>query len=560
MARPTEPPLPTWRLLLLCGAGALAYGALSRLWPEADARLSLFALGLALLFPLSAWTRARGRRGARALLWVGVLGCWALAAPRLSDSPGRALLAFLLGGSLLAGGLAPPQSSPRRARRLGAPWWEPVLHDPARLLVVSFLLSGLAGGALLSLPWAVTQPISGLDALFTSFSAVCVTGLIVLDTPVAFTGFGQAAILLLIQVGGLGIMAFSTAALFLMGRRLSLEHEAAVSQLFGEHGGGLGRAVRQVFVITFGVEALGAVVLSGLFWRAGDPLGQAAWRGLFTAISAFCNAGFALQSESLIPYQDSPAILHAVAALIVLGGLGPVVVGLLPHLIRRRRLSPQAKLVLAATALLLIGPALFLAAAEWDRGLGTVSGAGAKLSNAWFQSVTLRTAGFNSIDLTRLGPASITLSLAIMVVGGCPGGTAGGIKTTTAALLFLATWAGVRGRDQVSVFGFRVGRRTIFKAFATVALFAYAAFLALVALQLTQSTPFLRLLFEVISALATVGLSLGATAELDGVGKVIVITCMLAGRVGPLTLFLLLAEPERAAGRWQRPRAEIATG
>ena len=547
--------------MALCGCGLGLVLVLRSLDSQVGPPLLAASVAAGLLFPLAGLlARAVWRRAATATLWAGVLVGWAALAPQLVGRPAGALLCFLAGGCVLAFGLpdAPP---PPRLRVRTRRWWEPILNDPAYLLAVTFCSSGLLGGLLLALPWATTGPISLLDAFFTSFSAVCVTGLIVLDTPEAFTPAGQAMILLLIQVGGLGIMAFSTAALVLLGQRLSLRHEAALSQLFSnEDRGQLRDALSKVFAVTAGAELCGALALAALFWRGGDPLGRALWRGAFTSVSAFCNAGFALQSASLVPYQGQPAVLHVVALLIVVGGLGPAVVVLVPRALRGGSVHPQAKLVLAMSAFLLLAPALFVALAEWDRGLAGLGGPAVKLSNAWFQSVTLRTAGFNSIDLTQLQPATLTLMTVLMAIGGSPGGTAGGIKTTTVALLGLATWATIRGRRDVVAFGYSVDYRTLAKALASALLFAGGALLALIVLQLTQTIDFVPLTFEAVSALATVGLSLGATAELDSVGKLVVIACMFAGRVGPLTLMLLFARPERPGARWGRPRAEIATG
>jgi len=532
--------------------GGLAQGPLG--WGGAYGALAL-AMALGLRW---AWRTRQERPGRwRTLTEATVIGC---AAAALLAVVGQDLSSIPLVLVLSVHGLTAwrqRHSVPWEAES----WWEPVFHEPARMLVATFLGSGVVGGLILSLPVSTTRPVDLLDTVFTSFSAVCVTGLIVLDTPNDFSPFGQAVILLLIQVGGLGIMTFSTAALVLFGRRLSLRHEAAVSQLLSnEDRSNLHTAVRQVFLVTFAAESIGALILTALFTAGGEPLASASWRGAFTAVSAFCNAGFALQTDSLIPYQGSSTVLHVVAVLIVLGGIGPVTIAFIPRLLRRRTVPLQAKLVLVMTGCLLVLPAVFLALAEWNHGFTPVDGAADKLSNAWFQSVTLRTAGFNSVDLTALRPATLTVMMALMFVGGSPGSTAGGVKTTTAALAVLASWAAIRGRAHVEVFGVRVAQASIYKTAAVMTLGALGAITALVALMLTQDIAFKSALFEVVSALGTVGLSLGATGELDSVGKVLIIACMFAGRVGPLTLFVLLAQQGQRSAPWGRPEQDVAIG
>lgn len=427
-----------------------------------------------------------------------------------------------------------------------------VLASPARLLVASFTAIAVVGWFVLLLPMASTAPgsIRSLDALFTAVSATCVTGLIVLDTPTDFTWFGQAAILVLIQLGGLGIMTFAAAGAVFLGRRLGVREEALAASLVG------GAAVRRdletalgtVLRVTFWTEGLGAAVLTPLFLLDGDGLGQALWRAVFTSVSAFCNAGFALQTESLVPYQHSPAVLLTVSAIIAVGGLGPLVVVATP-ILRRGRGTLHAKLVVATTLALLVVPAALFLALEWNGTLGGMN-VGDKLVNAWFQSVTLRTAGFNSIDFGALHPATWTVSIVCMFIGGSPGSTAGGAKTTTLAVMVLAVVAAVRGRAEASVFGRRIPHRTVYEATAITTVGVLSAAGALVAMQVTQAVPTDRALFEVVSALGTVGLTMGATGALDDVGKLLIIACMFAGRVGPLTLFIFLVGRARPGRRY----------
>ncbi len=439
--------------------------------------------------------------------------------------------------------------------------WDLVLAYPARLLVVTFLLLCTIGTVALALPGSSSsgRSVGLLDAAFTAVSAACVTGLIVLDTPNAFGFSGQLALLVLIQLGGLGIMSFSTAAFGLLGRRLSLRHEGSVAGLIGERDrGDLFNALRRLLALTFGAEAAGAILLAALFITEGDTVWQALWRGLFTAVSAFCNAGFALQSDNLVSYQNNGFILHIVAALIVVGGLSPTVALAAPRLLWGKSVPMQAKLVLTATGVLLVGGTLAIAILEWNHTLSDLSFWN-RLNNAWLQSVTLRTAGFNSVDFAAVQPAVLSLMMLFMFVGGSPGGTAGGIKTTTAMVLLLTVMGSIQGRWEAGAFGRRIPHRTVYKAAVITTIGLLSALGGFIALQLTQTLPNDVALFEVVSAFGTVGLSIGGTALLDGVGKVVIMAAMFMGRVGPLTLFIFLAGRSTSAP-WERPEEEIDVG
>ncbi|MFO7564543.1 MAG: potassium transporter TrkG [Enhygromyxa sp.] len=443
-----------------------------------------------------------------------------------------------------------------------AGWSDVLLEQPARLLVGSFLLAGLAGAVALSLPiCAVEGRVLLLDAAFTSFSAICVTGLVVLDTGTDFSRVGQGVILVLIQVGGLGIMAFSTAAMVVLGQRLSLKQEGAAIELLGaDRRTGINVALRRMLIVTGMSELAGAATLTGLFLWHGDDWLEAGWRGLFTAVSAFCNAGFALQSDSLIDYQHSPLILHVVGLMVIVGGLGPAVVVVAPEaLLRWRRVSLHARIVLVTSAVLLTVPTFLIAALEWNHSLAGL-GIADRLHNAWFQSLTTRTAGFNSVDLTAMTPATQTLMEALMFVGGSPGSTAGGIKTTTLFVIVSSVIAVTRQRPSVVWSGWTIPHATVVRTAAVVTLGALSVVFGVFAIQLTQGLDTQMTIFEVVSALGTVGLSIGGTAELDSVGKQIIIVCMFMGRVAPLTLFLLFTRPVSQDGSWTYPEQEITVG
>jgi trk system potassium uptake protein TrkH len=464
-----------------------------------------------------------------------------------------AITHVLAASSLLAVWLAPGASA----------IWAGVIGDPARLLIVTFAALCFGGSALLALPVAsaIGSSVGVLDAAFTAVSAVCVTGLAVLDTPRAFSFVGQAFILLLIQLGGLGIMTFYSAAFSLLGKRLSLRHERAIAGALSiEDRGHLFGALGRVLRVTVIAESLGAAVLFARFLREDASAADALWRAVFTSISAFCNAGFALQSNSLIGYNQDPLILHAIALLVIAGGLSPIAITSLPKALSGRRTTLQVRLVLTTTAILLVAGFLGFATFEWTnpKTLGELSYPD-RLHNAWFQSVTTRTAGFNAIDIAAMRPATQTLTIGLMFIGGSPGSTAGGAKTTTIAVLLLAVGAALRRRTEVTVFGRRLGHATVYRAAAVFMVGVSGALAALVAVQLTQPIELGPAVFEVVSAIATVGLSVGATGTLDSVGKVIIIGCMFAGRVGPLTLFLFLTEP-RDQPSWERPEEEVDVG
>lgn len=499
------------------------------------------AVGLALRYSFSAENPDLTRRAPAVLGALSVLVAAALAGRSPAGAVAVSTLAPL--GALLA----------TRRAAAAAPAlpgvWEVILGDPARVLVATFAAICVTGGVLLSSgPAAAAAEVPFLDALFMAVSATCVTGLGVIDITTAFSGLGRVILLLLIQVGGLGIMTFSAAALTLLGQRLSVRHERTMTGLLGAEGPGhLQAELKRVLGVTFAIEGLGAAALTGLFLQAGDSPGDALWRGVFTSISAFCNAGFALQSDSLVGYQTNPGVLHVVGLLIIFGGLGPAVILAAPRLVRGGYMSLHARLSWVTAAALLVLPTLIIAGAEWGNALAGLSTAD-RVHNAWFQSVTLRTAGFNSIDLAALNPATVLTMILMMFIGGGPGSTAGGIKTTTAAILVLAVLAAVRGQEHAEAFGRRIPTATVYRAIAITTVGALVAFVAALGVLLTQAMPPLTALFEVVSALGTVGLTIGGTPLLDEVGKVLIIVCMFMGRVGPLTLFLLLNEARATAG------------
>jgi trk system potassium uptake protein TrkH len=423
--------------------------------------------------------------------------------------------------------------------------WDIFLSHPARVLVVTFLGLCVMGTLLLLLPIAAQDRTVGfVDAGFTAVSAVCVTGLIVLDTPNDFTGYGQFFILVLIQLGGLGIMGITTVGLHTMGRRLSLTHERVLASMADTNHKDLVQSLVTILKFTFAAESLGAVLLTFMFYTAGDPVSQAVWRGVFTAVSAFCNAGFALQSDSLMSWHTTPAVLHIVATLIIFGGMAPATSLVIPKWLAGRQVPIPARIALIASIVLLFLGTVFIMAFEWGGLLAGMS-VSDKIQNAWFQSVTLRTAGFNSLDIAGIAHPTFLLMLVFMFIGGSPGGTAGGVKTTTIGILAMTFFANITNRREVVLQNRRIRAVTVFRAITIVGAGLLLWFGVVLMLEVTQpQIPVRDLIFEATSALGTVGLSTGATGLLDEIGKIIIIIAMFCGRIGPVTLFMLLSDPQ----------------
>jgi len=457
----------------------------------------------------------------------------------------------------------------RLARILAGEWM-----SPARLLLLSFaglIAVGTVGLATIPALY-VGEPLSWLDALFTATSAVCVTGLIVVDTATRFTPLGQAYLLAMIQLGGLGILTFTTVVILAMGRRVSLRQRAAVGQGPDEVADLEFRHVlRSVIVFTFTFEAVGAL---GLFMVWLPTLGAptALWAAVFHAVSAFCNAGFSTFSESLMGSAGSPAALTVVMFLIVAGGIGFLTLTELRRYMsereggRRRRLSLHTRLVLTATGVLVGAGWVTFAALEWNGALADMAPMD-RVCNALFMSVTARTAGFNTLDYASVAPATGMVTMLLMAIGGSPGSTAGGMKTTTFAVLVLAVWSHLRGRHEVGAAGRSLPEDALRRALVlwvagSVLLACAVSVLATtemgVAVRsrgMVAADPFLSVLFEAVSALGTVGLSMGMTPELSAAGKGAIIALMYLGRVGPMAAAAALVPP----GNGRRDRIRHAT-
>lgn len=421
-----------------------------------------------------------------------------------------------------------------------------MLRHPAQYVVLAFAAACLVGGALLMLPWATEAgaSTSPLTALFTATSAVCVTGLVVVDTGTHWSAAGEWTILGLIQVGGLGIMTLSSLIVFALARRLGLRQRLIAAASTGSLELGQVRSVLLgVIRVTVIVEATASSIMFLRLWLSHDlPVGRAAYVGVFHSVSAFNNAGFGLFKDNLVGFQHDPVVLLVVATAIILGGLGfPVWVQIARHPRSARQWGLHAKLTIATTVVLLIAGGVALTAFEWTNPgtLGPLSSFDS-IVNGFFHGVSPRTAGFNSVEMTALRDQSRLVTEILMFIGGGSGSTAGGIKVTTFAVLGFVIWAEVRGEPDVSVFRRRIPQGAQRQAL-TVALLAVGTVVtATIALLLTTPLPQADLLFEAISALGTVGLSTGTTPLLSSLSQVVVIMLMLLGRVGPPTLFAAL--------------------
>ncbi len=443
--------------------------------------------------------------------------------------------------------------------------------SPPQLLAFSIASLILIGSGLLVLPAssATGHGISYLDALFTATSAVCVTGLIVLDTPVDFSQLGHVIIMLLIQLGGLGYMTVSTVLAAALGRTITLQERMTLQEgLNAQDLEGLVRFASGVLKLTLAFELTGAAILAAHWWSDLGP--SALWYGLFHAVSAFNNAGFALWSDNLMQWRGDVTVNMVITLLIVAGGLGFFVLSELTHVRTRRiRLSVHTKIVLTASAVLLVGGALAIFALEASnpRTLGAGWPLPERVLAAWFQSVTARTAGFNTIDIGGMTDAALFLTMALMFIGASPGSTGGGVKTTTFSITVAALWATVRGDADPTLFKRRLPAETVAKAFF-VSLIAFLGLNVVAGLVLlTEGRGLLPTLFETTSAFGTVGLSMGGhgqpvslVAFFGSVGKLLIIGMMFMGRVGPLTLALALARRAAMRPKIRYPEGKVLIG
>lgn len=438
------------------------------------------------------------------------------------------------------------------------------LH-PARAVAFGFAAAIGVGTVLLLSPIAKAGPggASFVEALFTATSAVCVTGLVIVDTPTFWTPFGQAVILLLIQLGGLGIMIFASLIGLLLARRISVRsrlYAAAEAKVLGLDD--VRGVVRGIVGISLVVEtALFLVLFLRFLLGYGYSLGDAAWHGVFHSVSSFNNAGFALYSDSLMGFVSDPFICLPIAGAIILGGLGfPVILQLRKELRHPLHWTMNTRLVLWGTAILLVAGSVYITVIEWDNP-GTLGGLDpwARVLAGFFQSVQTRTAGFNSVDIGAMHDETWLGMDIFMFIGGGPAGTAGGIKVTTFAVLFFIMLTELRGEGAVNIFGKRLSR-AVHRQAITVVLIAVAAVVSGTgAVMLLTGENLDRALFETVSAFGTVGMSTGITADLPEAAQIVLVVMMFLGRLGPLTLGSAIALRERRI-LYELPKERPAIG
>ncbi len=441
---------------------------------------------------------------------------------------------------------------------------------PQWALAGSFLGLITVGAILLSLPISHgSQRIGILDALFTSTSAVCITGLVVVDTGTAFSRFGQSVIMILIQLGGLGIMTFAVLGTQLLGRRLSLQSQAMIADTFwqSDAAGTVRRDLKRIIGLTLLIEFIGMIFLYGHFRHVAGYEHPPVFSAAFHAVSAFCNAGFALQSDSVMSFRSSPLVMFVIMALVFLGGIGHSVT---LEAVRRgiaritgNRMGSvnwtlHSRVVLSVSIALIIAGALLLllTGADWE-----TASWGQRSLDVLFQSVASRTAGFNSVDTSHLPLGALLIFIFLMFIGGAPASCAGGIKVTSAAVYFAEVRARLTGAREAALFGRRLPMDVIAKATLVIGLSVLWNLIGCLLLTITERAAadvhLQHLLFEQVSAFGTVGLSTGITPELSTGGRIWIILSMFVGRIGPLTAAMAMMPRETGGIRYPEERLMI---
>ncbi|MGG3625478.1 TrkH family potassium uptake protein [Bacillus gobiensis] len=431
--------------------------------------------------------------------------------------------------------------------------------NPSQLLLLVFLFFIILGTILLKLPFATTESVSWTDALFTATSAMTVTGLAVVDTGTAYTLFGQMVIVMLIQVGGLGIMSFAVLIFIMLGKKIGFKERLLIQQALNQTSlGGVIKLVKNLFIFSLSIELI-AMLLLAIRWVPEYGWGKGMYYSFFHSISAFNNAGFSLWPDNLMGYVGDPIVNLVITFLIILGGIGFTVLVDVWKKRSFKKLSLHSKLMIVGTLVLNVIATVIVFSMEYNNPdtLGPMS-LGEKFWGSYFQAVTTRTAGFNSLDIGSLHEATITLMLLLMFVGAGSGSTGGGIKLTTFLVIVLSVLTFLKGKKQITIGRRSIKDEVIFRSLSISAISILFIFLAVLLLNITEPIPFLKLLFEVISAFGTVGLSMGITADLSNIGKIIIVFIMFLGKLGPLTFAFSLAKPEQEEIRY--PSEDVLTG
>lgn len=412
-----------------------------------------------------------------------------------------------------------------------------ITKSPVFILPVTFLFLCVLGGILLFCPFSGNMTF--IDAMFTSVSGVCVTGLSVSDISTNLTVLGQFLLMLLIQVGGLGIMSITSVVFLVLGKKMSVTYEKNARSIFdADSKEEIKESLFLIFKYTFLLEFIGFVILFLRFSYLHHDLLFGFRQGIFLAVSAFCNAGYALIPDNLISYNSDFIILLTVSFLIISGGIAPVMAISLPKIFKGEKLSPVITIVFNTTIILLVlGTILFLIS-EYNGILNDMSLID-KILNSFFNSVSARTAGFGSVDLSNINCGSYLTLIFLMIVGGSPGGTAGGIKTTTFAIFFITCFNTFSGKKNI-IRNREIDDETIYKAICLTVVYLLILTVSIIILITTQITSHYKLAFEAVSAMGTVGLSMGATSEIDTFGKIVIIITMFLGRVMPAMVICYL--------------------
>lgn len=428
--------------------------------------------------------------------------------------------------------------------------------SPVQQFVISFLVLIFTGAFLLKIPSATVSGITFVDALFTSTSAVCVTGLVVLDTAKDFTFTGQVIILLLIQLGGLGIMTFTIGIFSMFGGSFSLKWRFAFGEIYNEVAIiPPAQILKKIISYTLFIETVTAIILFTQFIRQ-FSITDSIWFSVFHSVSAFCNAGFSTFTDNLVSYQDNPVIILSIAANIILGGIGFIVLTELANfkILRKKKLFRQfslhSKIVILTTSILIFGGTFLFMFLEWNyiiKGQPLIT----KFLSSFFQSVTCRTAGFNSVDIGSLRQSTLGVMMLLMFIGGSPGSIAGGIKTTTTAVIAGMVISKFKGKKQVIFWNRSISEDITNKSMTLVILafiFIYASTILLLSIHsFDDKNSFLQVIFEVISAFGTVGLSTGITSRFPDPGKLLLSLVMFVGRVGPFAIITAISVSRKAA-------------
>lgn len=431
---------------------------------------------------------------------------------------------------------------------------------PPQLLILVFLFFISLGTMLLKLPIAVEEPISWIDALFTATSAMTVTGLAVVDTGGVYTLFGELVIAGLIQVGGLGIMSFAILIYMMLGKKIGIQERLLVQQALNQTSlGGIIKLVKRLFVFSLTIEFIAMIFLS-MRWVPELGWGKGIYYSFFHAISGFNNAGFSLWSDSLMGYVGDPVVNIVISTLFIVGGIGFTVLSDLWSKKKFKKLSLHSKIMLVGTFVINITAMLLIFILEYSNPntLGGLASSWDKLWSAYFQAVTPRTAGFNTLDTASLNDSTIFFILLLMFIGAGSASTGGGIKLTTFIVIVLSVAIFLKGKEAITLGRRSINQSIIFRSLAISVIGILFIFLGVFLLTITEDAPFLTVLFEVVSAFGTVGLSMGLTGSLSVTGKIVIVVIMFIGKLGPLTLAFSLAKPVKAKMRY--PNEDILTG